>query len=90
MKIYILTCINEESTLVSCEVYKMLLSAQADMICSAMSERDEFEKIGRPGNYCNIKDMSASVGDEEYCYIFNITEKDLGTLNFRPIEELLQ
>ena len=77
MKIYILTCINEESQLVSCKAYKSLDLAQAEMICQAMSERDEFEKIGRLGNYCDIKDMSAACGDKEYCYVWNITEDEV-------------
>lgn len=77
MKIYILTCINEESTLVSCKPYKDPDEAKIDMLNQCVAERGEFQKANRPGQYFKPNDMSASVGDEEYCYIWNITEAEL-------------
>ena len=77
MKIYILTCINEASELVSCKAYKTLQLAASDMICSVMAEYSEFKKVGRRGIYTDIRDTSAAVGDEECCYIYDITEDEI-------------
>ena len=75
MKIFILTCINESSELVYAVAYRTLEEAQAKMRCHALVECDEFAHLGRPGHYCNIGDMSSACGDEEQCYVWNITEQ---------------
>ena len=77
MKIYILTCINEESTLVSCKAYKTSGEAKIAMVNQAVAERGEFRKANRPGQYFKPSDTHAAVGDEEYCYIWNITEDEI-------------
>ena len=77
MKIYILTCINEESQLVSCKAYRSSDEAKIAMVNQAVAERQEFRKADRPGQYLHPGDTSTAVGDEEYCYIWNITEDDV-------------
>ena len=77
MKIYILTCINEESSLVSCKPYTNIDSAKLDMVKQAVAERDEFRKANRQGQYFRPGNMSSAVGDNEYCYIYNITEAEI-------------
>lgn len=75
MKIYILTCINEDSELVFCKAYKTRCLANADMLMYLENEREEF--IGSPGHYCNIGDLGAAIGDETRCYVYYITEDEL-------------
>lgn len=74
MKIYILTCINEDSELVFCKAYKTRCLANADMLRYLENEREEF--IEGP-YYCNIGDSGAAIGDETHCYVYYITEDEL-------------
>ena len=76
MKIYILTCINENSELVSAKAYYDLLVAQSLMRKEWTVECSDFESNGRLG-YHELRDRSASCGNEEYGYIWNITEAEL-------------
>lgn len=76
MTIYILTCINESSELVSCKPYKNLDMAQAMMRVEAEAEAKDFEDNDRP-DYGYIGDFSAAVGTEDHGYIWNITEAEL-------------
>lgn len=76
MTIYILTCITGY-TLISAKAYKDLDDAKIDMLNQAVAERAEFRKANRPGQYFRPGDMSFGVGDEEYCYVWNITEEEL-------------
>ena len=75
MKIFILTCINESSELVYAVAFQTLAEAQDKMKKHAKVEGEEFADLGRPGNYCNIGIMSSACGDEEQCYVWNITEQ---------------
>ena len=75
MKIFILTCINESSELVYAVAYRTIAEAQDKMKKHAKVESEEFAEQGRPGNYCNIGEMSSACGDEEQCYVWNITEQ---------------
>lgn len=75
MKIFILTCINESSELVYAVAFRTLAEAQSKMRQHAQVESEEFSDLGRPGNYCDIGEMSSACGDEEQCYIWNITEQ---------------
>lgn len=77
MKIYILTCINEEGTLVSCKAYHSSDEAKIDMVNQSVAERTEFRKADRPGQYFKPGDTKTIVGDEEYFYIWNITEDEV-------------
>lgn len=77
MKIYILTCINEEGSLVSCKAYHTSDEAKIEMINQAVAERREFQKADRMGQYFKPGDMKTAVGDEEYCYLWNITEDEV-------------
>ena len=74
MKIFILTCINESSELVYAKAFKTLQGAKAEMFLQATAEHEEFAIAGRPGLYCDYGDMSTACGDQEYCYVWNITE----------------
>ena len=77
MKIYILTCISECGQLVTCKSYKRLSEAQVVMRAVASAESNVFQRIGRPGCYSEIGERVSAVGDEEYCYIWNITEDEI-------------
>lgn len=78
MKIYILTCINENSELVLCKPYKRIPTlAKADMYSEANSRYEELIKQNRPDAYIELDDMSACVGNEARCFNFKITEAEL-------------
>lgn len=77
MKIFILTCINENSELVYAVAHRTLSEAQSKMREHARVESEEFADLGRPGNYCNVSEMSSACGDEEACYVWDITEQEL-------------
>lgn len=76
MTIYILTCINECSELVYAQAFKEFNEAQKSMDASFIVEKNDFGIRGRL-EYANLGTTSASLGNEEYCYVWNITEAEL-------------
>ena len=72
MKVFILTCINEESTLVSANAYRTREEAQIAMKTAFYAEKIDFEERGRL-DYADLKENKAAVGNDEYCYVWDIT-----------------
>ena len=78
MKLYILTCINEDATLVYCQPYSCRVDAENAMEEMYEAERKEFEANERlDEDYDQFTSKYAVVGNCDYHYDFQITECDL-------------
>ena len=75
MKIFILTCVNENSELCSCKSYRTREEAQVAMLNQFNNERGNWTF----GNleYEEIDNNGAGIGNEGYCYEWKITEDEL-------------
>lgn len=74
MKIYILTCVNEESELVYAKPHKFEVGAHAAMIETILAEKEsEGERVG----YWEIGERSGAIGNVDWCYKYTIVEEEL-------------
>lgn len=78
MKIYILTCINENAELVYCRPFCSLPEAQEEMEDRYEAERSEFLlSKSLDDDYGRLEPMYATVGNFNYHYNFQIVEEEL-------------
>lgn len=79
MKIYILTCVNEDAEIVSIDLYKTHALAQASMAEQYYDERSDFEGRGfdLDSEHDYLTDNTASTGTETLYYNWNIYEREL-------------
>lgn len=78
MKIYILTCINEDADLVYCQPFWYLAEAQNTMKEMYEAERREFESNERlDDDYDVLSHKFAVIGNCDYHYNFRIDEREL-------------
>ena len=74
MKIYILTCVNEESELVYARPYKLEIGAHIAMTEAILAEYEsEKERVG----YMDIGERSGAIGNDDWCYLYTIVEEEL-------------
>ncbi len=73
MKIYILTCVNEEGRVVSAEPFKSFADAAGAMRREYYAEAEDYDEENR--GY--VADTTAFVGNEEYRYFWQIHETEL-------------
>lgn len=78
MKIYILTCVNEDGDVVSVQPFKMREMAFAVMAEQHDAERREFdENEALDPDHDYLEDNMASVGNDRYYYVWQIFEREL-------------
>lgn len=77
MKIYILTCVNENGDIVSVQPFKARELAFANMATQYYAERKEFERDGTLDGHDDIDEDSAVVGNDRYYYFWRIFEREL-------------
>lgn len=78
MKIYILTCVNEDGDVVG--VYPFVDKAKAFFTMDAQyrAERREFEENGTlDPDHDYLEDNMASAGNDRYYYVWQIHEREL-------------
>lgn len=77
-KVYVLTCTNEESTVVSVDVFSTMAQAKIAMKGSYERELEESERQGyEPDVYDGIEDITARVSYGDCFYDWLITEADV-------------
>lgn len=76
MKIYILTCINENSELCFCKAYRTKEEAQLALLNQYNTEKEQWCTGGNL-DYEEITFDGAAIGNEAYCYVWDITEDEL-------------
>ena len=78
MKIYILTCVNEDGDVVSVEPFKTRALANATMCAQYSAERREFEEEETlDPDHDFIEGNLAAVGNDRYHYVWQIHEREL-------------
>lgn len=78
MKIYILTCVNEDGDVVSVEPFKTRESANATMCAQYSADRREFEEHETlDPDHDFIEENIASTGNDTYYYVWQIFEREL-------------
>ena len=76
MKVYVLTCINEEAEIVLLELFQTHAQARERMIESFNAECEELNNTGRL-DYEHAGPESASCGNSEYYYWWKIHSREL-------------
>lgn len=78
MKIYILTCVNEDGDVVGVQPFTNQYLARATMDAQYMAERREFEENGTlDDDHDYIEGNMAAVGNDRYHYVWQIHEREL-------------
>lgn len=78
MKIYILTCVNEDGDVVGVQPFTNQYLARATMDAQYRAERREFEENGTlDDDHDYIEGNMAAVGNDRYHYVWQIHEREL-------------
>ena len=78
MKIYILTCVNEDGNVVSVQPFTNQELARATMDAQYRAERREFDENGAlDDDHDYIEGNLAAVGNDRYHYVWQIYEREL-------------
>ena len=73
MKVFILTCVDENCDLIFCKAYRSPKEAKDEMTLQFNEKKAEPSRI----DYANINDASADIGNEYYGFVWQITEDEL-------------